>query len=57
MPSARAFGICIAAGLIIGSGGGSALDIIAIGATLGVALTSLFTAVISRPAALVEAEN
>lgn len=57
MPSARAFGICMAAGLVIGSGGGFALDIIAIGATLAIALTSLFTAVTSRSAALVKAEN
>lgn len=57
MPSARAFGICMAAGLVIGSGGGFALDIIAIGATLAIAVTSLFAAVMRRPAGPVEVEN
>ena len=57
MPSARPFGICIAAGLVIGSGGGSALDIIANGAILVTAIITLIAAILRRSTAPVVAKN
>jgi len=57
MPSPRAFGISIAAGLIVGSGGGHALDIIAIGALSGAAIVALVAAFLRRSAPRAEAGN
>ena len=57
MPSAKVFGISIAAGLIVGSGGGVALDIMAIFALAGVAIMALVAALLRRSAAQVEAGN
>ncbi len=57
MLSARAFGISIAAGLVIGSGGGFALDIIAIGAVSCAAMMALIAALLRRSPDQAEADN
>lgn len=57
MPSPKAFGVSMAAGLIIGSGGGFALDVIAIFALSGVAIMTLISSFLRRFAAQTEAGN